>query len=202
LTDDYTLLIEIWKKEKARKDIQPLPEGFLNQVSNYLIKLKEQTRQSDSSTIISKILEKEKMYADKIVNNLLEIRLNKIVKAELNGFALEPLNLTTEEKRLQVELRRLLAAYNQGIKQILLGREQKLEPAQQVTSQTPPPIPQFEKQEGNLKVVRFLQPLPAIMGVDLKTYGPFKTEDVASIPAPNAENLIRKGIAKVVETQQ
>ena len=37
------------------------------------------------------------------------------------------------------------------------------------------------------------------MGVDMMTYGPFKAEDVASLPAPNAENLIRKGIAKEVE---
>jgi DNA replication initiation complex subunit (GINS family) len=202
LTDDYKLLIEIWKKEKNSRGIQPLPEDFLNQVAAYLIKLKEQTQQSDTSSFIEKILEKEKVHADKLINNLWEIRLNKIVKAELNGFAIEPLNLTNEEKRLQVELRRLIAAYTQGIKQILLGREQKQELVQQVTSQPPLHIPQVEKQETILKVVRFLQPLPAIMGVDLKTYGPFKTEDVASIPAPNAENLIRKGIAKWVETDQ
>jgi DNA replication initiation complex subunit (GINS family) len=39
------------------------------------------------------------------------------------------------------------------------------------------------------------------MGVDMKTYGPFKAEDVASLPAQNADNLIRKGIAKLVETE-
>jgi DNA replication initiation complex subunit (GINS family) len=202
LTDDYQLLIEIWKKEKNRRDVQPLPENFLYQVAAYLIKLREQTQQSDSSSVVGKILEKEKVHADKMINNLWVIRLDKIVKAELNGVALEPLNLTTEEKRLQVELRRLIAAYNQGVKQILLGREQKQEQVQQVTSQPQMRIPQVEKQEIILKVVRFLQPLPTIMGVDLKTYGPFKTEDVASIPAPNAENLIRKGIAKWVETDQ
>jgi DNA replication initiation complex subunit (GINS family) len=38
------------------------------------------------------------------------------------------------------------------------------------------------------------------MGTDMKTYGPFAAEDVASLPAQNAENLIRKGIAQEVET--
>jgi DNA replication initiation complex subunit (GINS family) len=51
-------------------------------------------------------------------------------------------------------------------------------------------------------VVRFLQAVPAIMGIDMKSYGPFEPEDVASIPAENAENLIRRGIAKGVEIRE
>jgi DNA replication initiation complex subunit (GINS family) len=51
-------------------------------------------------------------------------------------------------------------------------------------------------------VVRFLQAVPAIMGIDMKTYGPFKPEDVVSLPVENAENLIRRGIAKEVEIRE
>jgi DNA replication initiation complex subunit (GINS family) len=35
----------------------------------------------------------------------------------------------------------------------------------------------------------------------MKTYGPFNPEDVATLPEENAENLIRRGFAKVVEIQ-
>jgi hypothetical protein len=31
-------------------------------------------------------------------------------------------------------------------------------------------------------VLRFLADVPAIIGSDMKTYGPFKAEDVASVP--------------------
>ena len=48
-------------------------------------------------------------------------------------------------------------------------------------------------------VVRFLKDVPSIVGVDLKTYGPFKSEDVASIPIENAKVLIRQGLAVEVE---
>jgi DNA replication initiation complex subunit (GINS family) len=48
-------------------------------------------------------------------------------------------------------------------------------------------------------VVRFLKAVPAIIGIDMKTYGPFQQEDVVAIPVENAENLIRRGIAKEVE---
>ena len=48
-------------------------------------------------------------------------------------------------------------------------------------------------------VVRFLKDVPSIVGVDLKTYGPFKSEDVASLPIENARVLIRQGLAVEVE---
>jgi len=37
------------------------------------------------------------------------------------------------------------------------------------------------------------------MGVDLKSYGPFKVEDVASLPAENAKVLVKQGLAVQVE---
>jgi DNA replication factor GINS len=50
-------------------------------------------------------------------------------------------------------------------------------------------------------LVRFLQAIPAIIGPDMKAYGPFKEEDVASLPAENAEILITRGVAKEALTQ-
>ncbi len=50
------------------------------------------------------------------------------------------------------------------------------------------------KRKENL-VVRFVKEVPSIIGVDLKTHGPFLKEDVAVLPYDNAENLIRQGAA-------
>ncbi len=55
------------------------------------------------------------------------------------------------------------------------------------------------KENKRRVVVRFLKDVPAIVGADLKTYGPFKSEDVASIPVENAKVLIRQGLAIEVE---
>jgi DNA replication factor GINS len=68
-------------------------------------------------------------------------------------------------------------------------------------SQDKPRQPEQSKDETVLTIVRFLQPLPAIMGIDMKAYGPFKAEDVASIPQENAENLVKRGIAQRVEVE-
>jgi len=205
MTDEYRILYESWRREKQRPDMQPLLEGFYAGMTAYATQLKEQARSADKSTVKGKLVEKERDHVDKMLTDLNRIRLAKLVSAELNSASVEPLNLTGEEKRLQVELRRLLSAHTQGLKQSLKGREPRPEvqvaAPPDVTPGPTPPLHVVETNEHALKVVRFIQQLPAIMGVDMKTYGPFKTEDVASLPAKNADNLIRKGIAKLVETE-
>lgn len=44
-------------------------------------------------------------------------------------------------------------------------------------------------------ILRFLQPVPEFIGSDMRTYGPFQPEDVATVPAINAKNLVRSGHA-------
>lgn len=54
--------------------------------------------------------------------------------------------------------------------------------------------------EGTKKILaRLLGDVPPFVGVDLKTYGPYKTEDVALLPAQNAEALIKRGIAAEIK---
>jgi len=52
-----------------------------------------------------------------------------------------------------------------------------------------------------LSVVRFLQDIPEIVGTDLKIYGPFKKEDVGSLPNQNAYALVKQGAAKEIEVR-
>ena len=44
-------------------------------------------------------------------------------------------------------------------------------------------------------VIRFLKEVEEIVGADLEKYGPFKTEDIATIPYENAQALIAKNAA-------
>ena len=47
-------------------------------------------------------------------------------------------------------------------------------------------------------VIRFLNEVDEIVGADLEKYGPFKTEDIATIPYENAQALIAKNVATKV----
>ena len=149
--------------------------------------MREQTRMLDKSSIKGRIAEKEKEYVEKMFKELAYLRLRKIVEAELDGSVLSGSVLTLEEKALHADFRQLLSSHGDRVKNILMGGISKVKVK-------PPP-------KTGLKVVRFLQAVPAIMGIDMKTYGPFNEEDVASIPIENAENLIRRGLAKEVEIQ-
>ena len=207
MTDEYRILFDLWRRERQRSDIQPLQEGFYSVMVAYSTQLREQRRISDKTTVKGKLIEKEQDHVDRMLQDLNRLRLKKIVASELNGVPIESLNLTAEEKRLQVELRRLITAHNQSMRQVLQGKEQTEVPQvaapPQITPhlQSPHLFPHTERGDQALKVVRFIQSLPAIIGTDMKTYGPFKAEDVASLPSQNADNLIRKGIAKLLETE-
>ena len=193
MTENYRVLLDAWEKERHRQDIQPLPEGFFALMSEYTSRLRGQAEPADTTSLRGRLMEKERRYADTMLQEIAQLRLRKIVLAELENMPLESTSLTAEEKRLQVDLRRLLSAHSQELRQALLG-EARPQEAERLPAREERPALAY-------KVVRFLQSLPAIMGVDMKTYGPFKAEEVASLPLQNSENLIRRGIAKEVETK-
>jgi DNA replication initiation complex subunit (GINS family) len=55
--------------------------------------------------------------------------------------------------------------------------------------------------EGGAKkiLVRLLRDVASFVGADLKTYGPFKSEDVVLLPLQNADALIKRGIATEIQ---
>ncbi len=49
-------------------------------------------------------------------------------------------------------------------------------------------------------LIRFEKTCEALMGIDLKEYGPFKAEDIAFLPKPNAEALIMRNVAEKIQS--
>jgi len=87
-----------------------------------------------------------------------------------------------------------------GVKSLTLGR---FEPENLLKVEIPPATPADESldsetaksqppQIDRLIVVRFLQDIPAFVGIDGETHGPFQAEDVATIPEINARGLFKK----------
>ena len=188
MTESYARLLDAWRRERRSDELQALPEGFYAEMVEYSSRLREQTRMIDKTSLKGRISVKEKENAERMLREISDLRVRKIVLAELDGVALAGTTLTGEERSLLGDLRGLLSAHESKLKSILMGR------VPQVDAKPQP--------RTGLKVVRFLQAVPAIMGIDMKTYGPFEPEDLVSIPAENAENLIRRGIAKEVEIKE
>ena len=183
MTGLYDKLFEAWERESSSVDIQPLPESFYAEMGEYASKLRGHTRMLEKGSMRWRISEKERENAERMFEDLTQTRLRKILNAELEGKTIEASSLTPEERKIQAELKRILREHSEWVKSILIGYPTRIG---------------VESKASKFKVVRFMEPLPAIIGIDMKTYGPFQPEDVASIPAENAENLIRRGIAKEI----
>jgi DNA replication initiation complex subunit (GINS family) len=57
------------------------------------------------------------------------------------------------------------------------------------------------REKPKKRVLRFLQETPSIVGADMKTYGPFLPQDVASLPVENAKVLVKQRVAVEVEVK-
>jgi DNA replication factor GINS len=144
--------------------------------------LEDDAASTDAHAIQGHLILKEKEVAIRLLDELRETRLRKIVGAAKSGKEINPENLTKEEKNLITRVNESLTSFKE---------KRSLKP--------PPAYAPEEKTE--LTVVRFLQDIPEIVGVDLKIYGPYKKEDVGSLPRENAHALIMQGAAMQIEVK-
>ena len=56
--------------------------------------------------------------------------------------------------------------------------------------------------KSKMAMLRFLKEVPAFVGIDMRTYGPFKVEDVGNVPQPNVESLVKAGyVAEILQEE-
>lgn len=180
----YNELYKAWREEMKNTEVQSLQRDFFTRLADYIRRVREESRMLDKKTTKAKLMQREIKNVEKLVRDLIRFRYFKTVRNSMTGKIVPQDVLTDEEKNLQRGISPPIEAYQSLIKRILTGRP-----------------PHFErKKKPKTIVVRFLQATPAIIGSDMKTYGPFKPEDVATLPPENAKILIKQGVAVEVET--
>jgi len=170
----YSDLYKAWKSEKSNSLPQPLPEELYHRTIMYLRGLDEELATTDRHTIQGRLLVKEKEVTDRLLHELMQARLQKIVSAAQNHAHIQTTSLTENESKSLAKIEQTVSSLDQ---------------------------PPSKLDETGLIVVRILEDLPEIVGVDLRIYGPFKKEDVASLPEPNARALEKQGAAKAIEVK-
>lgn len=178
----YALLLEAWKKELENTELMKLPADFYTRIIEYAKKLKEESRMLDKRTVKANILRKESNNMRRMVQELIWARYKKIVDKAAKGEEIAPESLTAEEKQMYDKISPSAEKVSNFISEILHGHE---------------PSVAYGKSYRRV-VLRLLKDVPAIVGADMKTYGPFKTEDIASLPVENARVLIKQNIAEKV----
>jgi len=173
----YGELYKAWKLEKTNSTPQPLPADFYQRVTTFMTSFDDELTSMESKGLPSSLLNKEKQITEQLFEDLKRTRVHKIIDASQNHIPIQTANLIEYEIELDINL-----------KKYALGRESALKNAGGSALDT-------------LTVVRFIQDIPEIVGVDLKIYGPFKKEDVASLPLQNAQALEKQGAARVIEVR-
>lgn len=177
----YNELYDIWKKELENIELETLPSNFYPNVASYLRSIKEESRMLDQKTVKASLLENELKNVNKMLHELVWTRYQKLIKkvADNQNVALE--TLTIEEKKVCDDLH-FTEAYQKFAKSLLQGS-----------------IKTSFKRNNKKVVLRFLSNIPTLIGVDMKTYGPFGVEEVASLPIENAKLLIKQKLAEKIE---
>jgi DNA replication factor GINS len=164
-------------QETEDDSLMEIDQNFYRNLSDFIGNLKKQEFDGVENKIKNSMID----MATELTSLLINIRLNKISKSNKIDIG----NLLDEEKF------------------ILDSQEEQQERKEKILSATINGKSKFlESLAQNHKtkkiVVRFLNEVDEIIGADLEKYGPFRTEDIATIPYENAQALIAKNIATKV----
>ncbi len=189
----YEELYAAWLAEMENRALQPLPSNFFTRLSGYMqqIKVENQAREQNNVRVV--LLEQERRNATRMVRELLRARYKKILKIVKGGQKLLPDILTNEETEFLTGLLPFAEAFNIFARNLLQGQTSK--PKIEVTGAKPVAAETPHKRVA----IRILKAIPSIVGSDMKTYGPFQPEDVASVPIENAKILVKQGLAQNIE---
>ncbi|MEM3019495.1 MAG: hypothetical protein QXO92_04520 [Candidatus Bathyarchaeia archaeon] len=182
----YDVLLEALKKENESMELQPLPKSFYLDLSEFIGRLLEERRIVEESSLRGRLLALELSQLRRLLRELVEIRLRKIMDALCLGMGPPKEGLTLEEEALIAKGMELTESMRTMMEDVSEGRKPRLA------------LESLRFESGKV-LLRFLKETPAIIGADMKPYGPFKPEDVALLPMENADLLIKQGAAEKIE---
>lgn len=179
----YNELFNIWKKEKTNDELQDLERDYYQQLMAFLTKINGNKKDFNKESLELALSKKEFHKIEKLILETIEIRFQKMVKAISSGNQVPSKVLTKEEKTIYEELIKGFQFFENFKNEILRGDIDK----KSGSNESPT--------EDTKVLVRFVEDVPSLMGVDMKTYGPFRKEDIAMLLIDNANVLIDRGAA-------
>jgi DNA replication factor GINS len=191
----YNELYAAWQREINDHTLGALQLDFYAKISEYMRRLKEEDKAMDKKSVKMNLLLHESANATRMLEELIEVRYRKLIKNVTKHQKLPAELLTAEETKMCATFTDFAKTYRKFADDLMLG-QLTVEPIKvtvkvETKNETPP--------AHKRSTIRFLKNIPAIMGADMKSYGPFVAEDVASLPPQNAQILVKQGLAVLVE---
>jgi DNA replication initiation complex subunit (GINS family) len=179
----YDELCAAWRCEVENKALGSLPPDFYARVADYLRRIKEENRMLDKKTMKASLLEHEVRHVKHMLRELVWLRYKKLLRIISENQKIPSRVLAAEEAKMCAGFLSFAEAYQRFVESLLRGQVSAVSTA-----------------KAHKRVaLRFVKEVPAVIGADMKTYGPFLVEDVASVSVENAKILIKQGLAELVE---
>ncbi len=222
----YNELYAAWKREVSDATLGTLPADFYSRLSEYIKKLLSLVESADKKSVKYNLLVTEERNVRAMVEELFNVRYKKIIDQITETQKIPTEVLTPEELRISRSFFNFKADYSKlsdiekqggttaepqaavaaSLSELAKSMDkiehtvtpQATEPPKSAVSEDVPKVV-IVKPAPKRVTVRFSKPIPAIMGADMKSYGPFAVEDVASLPELNAKILVKQGLAVAVE---
>jgi DNA replication factor GINS len=182
----YNELFEAWRFEVENDELGSLSPDFYARVADYVRKIREESRMLDKKSLKARLLRREMTQVQRMVDELVWARYRKLMSLLTESQKLPSNLLVAEEAELCQVFLSLVEVYHSFAKKLLQGQVSEVAVAQ-------------SRKPNKRVTLRFLKDIPAIIGADMKTYGPFLAEDVGSVPVENAKILVKRGLAEAVE---
>ncbi|MFH1125739.1 MAG: hypothetical protein V1703_01320 [Candidatus Altiarchaeota archaeon] len=165
----YADIQRLYRTEGNSPVLEEIPDNFYEQVPILLSKVEPEHRQ----------------HIVKFASEIYAKRRNKIMLHALRVCNRDnpPARATNSEKALYYDAIDLIERHSNSILFNNLGKRHE-EP---------------DRHEERKVKVRILKPMPSIVGSDMKSYGPFKEDDIFELPESSATVLIKKEFAKEFE---
>ena len=179
----YDELYAAWQRELESTALGGLSSDFYVRIGDYLRRIKEESRMLDKKTVKASLLERELQNVKRMLQELVRARYKKLIRIISDGQKAPSDLLTVEEAKMCAGFVPFTEAYQRFAKSLLQGQVSKVD------------VERVHKRVA----LRFVKEVPAVIGADMNIYGPFKVEDVASLPVENAKILVKQGFAEVVE---
>jgi DNA replication factor GINS len=179
----YDELYAAWQRELESTTLGSLSSDFYVRIGDYLRRIKEESRMLDKKTVKASLLEHELQNVKRMLQELVQARYKKMIRIISDGQKAPSDLLTVEEAKMCAGFLPFTEAYQRFAKSLLQGQVSKVD-AERVHKRV---------------ALRFVKAVPAVIGADMNIYGPFKVEDVASLPVENAKILVKQGFAEVIE---
>lgn len=170
----YQKLMEAWGRELSTQTLQPLDGRFYSDLAEYVKTLTERLKEAQG--VQRTLIEEEVNNLRRVLDKLVDRRVEKMFQTIASTGELSPSLLAEAETKLAEALTQL-------VKEV------------KALKSLPFVKPEDSAESVGKTILRFIKPLPRIVCTDLKAYGPFNPEDVATLPSLDADKLVERGVA-------